>query len=102
MFKDREQSFEKKFQHDKEKEFKAIAIRNKLLGKWVASELGLSNEEAEVYCKQVIISDFEKPGDDDVIDKVMKDINLANLNISRDQIKSKLVIFYKQAIHEIK
>lgn len=40
--KDREDGFERKFAHDEELKFKAIARRNKLLGAWTAEKLGKS------------------------------------------------------------
>ena len=39
-FNDREKSFEKKFQHDQEVQFKVNARKNKLLGLWAAGLLG--------------------------------------------------------------
>ena len=66
-FNDREKGFENKFKHDQEATFKATARRNKLLGLWVAKELGLSGAAAEDYAKSVVVADMEKPGDDDVV-----------------------------------
>lgn len=73
-FDDREKGFEAKFKHDQEVQFKVTARRNKLLGLWAAKELGLSGDEAESYAKDVVVADFEKPGDDDVVEKVMGDL----------------------------
>ena len=58
-FDDRETSFENKFKHDKELEFKATARRNKLLGLWAANLLGIHGAEAETYAKTVIKADDE-------------------------------------------
>ena len=41
-FDKREEGFEKKFAHDEELRFKASARRNKTLGLWAASKLGLT------------------------------------------------------------
>jgi len=43
-FNDRKDSFEKKFAHDEELRFKAMARRNKRLGLWVAGLLGQIGE----------------------------------------------------------
>ena len=51
--------------------FKATARRNKLLGLWAAEKLGLSGDAAEPYAKEVVASDFEEAGDDDVVRKVL-------------------------------
>ena len=60
-FDKREEGFEKKFAHDEELKFKAMARRNKLLGLWAAAELGKSAEEAEAYAKEVVVADFDEP-----------------------------------------
>ena len=72
--KDRENAFENKFAHDAEMQFKAEARRNKLLGLWAAELLGKSGDEADAYAKEVILSDFEEAGDDDVLRKVAGDL----------------------------
>src|SRR5689334_3332991 len=69
-FKDREKGYESKWAHDEELRFKVYARRNKLLGQWAASQLGLSGAEAEQYARAVVSADFEKPGEDDVFEKV--------------------------------
>ena len=61
----REEGFEKKFAHDEELRFKAMARRNRLLGEWAAEKLGLSGDEAAAYAKTVVMADFEEPGDED-------------------------------------
>ena len=76
-FDDREKSFEKKFQHDQELQFKVNARKNKLLGLWAAQILGKTGADAETYAKEVVIADLEKPGDSDVIEKLVKDLTAA-------------------------
>ncbi len=73
-FDDRENAFENKFAHDAEMQFKAEARRNKLLGLWAAELLGKSGTDADDYAKEVIKSDFEEAGDEDVYRKVSGDL----------------------------
>jgi len=73
-FDDRENAFESKFAHDAEMQFKAEARRNKLLGLWAADLLGKSAEDAAAYARDVINSDFEEAGDEDVYRKVSGDL----------------------------
>jgi hypothetical protein len=72
--KDRENAFENKFAHDAEMQFKAEARRNKLLGLWAADLMGKSGDDAMAYAKEVITSDFEEAGDEDVFRKVHGDL----------------------------
>ncbi len=71
---DRQNAFENKFAHDAEMQFKADARRNKLLGLWAADLMGKSGADAEAYAKDVIKSDFEEAGDEDVFRKVAGDL----------------------------
>lgn len=73
-FDDRENAFETKFAHDAEMQFKADARRNKLLGLWVAELLGKTGDDAEAYAHQVVKSDFEEAGHEDVFRKVSGDL----------------------------
>ena len=73
-FDDRENAIENKFAHDAEMLFKAEARRNKLLGLWAADLLGKSADEAAEYAKEVIKSDFEEAGHEDVYRKVAGDL----------------------------
>ena len=38
---------------------------------------GQERTDAEGYAKEVVLADFEKPGDDDVIQKLVKDLAAA-------------------------
>ncbi|MFT4917299.1 MAG: hypothetical protein ACI85V_002461 [bacterium] len=72
--KDRENAFESKFAHDAEMQFKADARRNKLLGLWAADLIGKDGDAAAEYAREVIKSDFEEAGDEDVYRKVSGDL----------------------------
>ena len=73
-FDEREHAFEAKFAHDADMAFRAEARRNKLLGLWAAELMGITGEAAEAYAKQVVKSDFEEAGHEDVVRKVMGDL----------------------------
>jgi len=76
-FDEREKAFAQKFEHDQEIQFKVNARRNKLLGLWAAALMGKSGADAEAYAKEVVMADFEKPGDSDVMGKLVKDLAAA-------------------------
>ncbi|MGB0902723.1 DUF1476 domain-containing protein [Halocynthiibacter sp.] len=73
-FDERESAFENKFAHDAEMQFKAEARRNKLVGLWAADLLGKSDDDAAAYAAEVIKSDFEESGIEDVVRKVASDL----------------------------
>jgi hypothetical protein len=86
-FDDRQKGFEQKYKHDKELEFKINARRNKLLGLWAAKELGIPDGEADAYAKTVVLADFEKPGDDDVVQKVIGDFKQKGIEMSEHRVR---------------
>jgi hypothetical protein len=101
-FDKREEGFEKKFAHDEELRFKAIARRNKLLGLWVAEKMGLTGPAADAYAKEVVVADFEESGDDDVFRKVRKDLDTKGVALSDQDIRTTMTDLLGQAIDQIK
>lgn len=87
-FDDREKGFERKFALDQDQEFRAGARRNRLLGEWAAGLMGLEN--VEDYAKAVVKSDFEQPGDEDVLRKVFGDLKSSGIEISEGAVRSKM------------
>ena len=87
-FNDREKSFEKKFAHDEELQFKVSARKNKYLGQWASQISGYDQEKEKEYIQAVIKSDFEEAGDEDVFRKLKAD--LADHNISDEEIRKKM------------
>ena len=55
-------------------QFKAEARRNKLLGLWAAGLLGKTGDDASAYAAEVVKSDFEEAGEEDVYRKVSGDL----------------------------
>ena len=88
IFEDREKGFEQKFKHDQELEFKVRVRANKLLGLWVAGQLGLPPEEAEAYAKTVVEADLQRPGDDDVVEKVLADCAARKIDMTEHRLRS--------------
>lgn len=101
-FDDRENAFENKFAHDAEMQFKAEARRNKLLGLWAAELLGKSGDDAAEYAKEVVRSDFEEAGDEDVYRKVSGDLgDRADETTIRGKMKSLMVEAKDQIMNEV-
>ncbi|WP_417451190.1 DUF1476 domain-containing protein [Kordiimonas sp.] len=96
-FDGREKAFEDKFAHDEAMMFKARARRNRLLGEWLAAEFGLSGDEVKAYAASVVKADLEEEGDEDVIRKVMKDIEAKGVDISRHRVEKHLDELFVEA-----
>jgi hypothetical protein len=100
-FDDRKDAFEKKHAHDEELAFKTVARRNRLMGLWVAEQIGLKGAEADAYAKDVVAADLEEAGDDDVVRKIMADLALYKLDLSEHRIRVKLTELHDEARRQI-
>jgi len=90
MFDDRERAFEAQFAREQEMAFRIAARRNRLVGEWAASLMGLTKEETDAYAKAVVQADFEEAGDEDVIRKLLGDLILAGVEVDESQIRMAL------------
>ena len=86
-FDERTNSFEKKFQIDEELKFKVEAKANKHLGEWAAKVLGINTEERKQnYIQEVIKSDLQEAGQEDVFRKIKKDFQAASISMEDKEI----------------
>ncbi len=100
-FDKREDGFEAKFAHDEQLKFKATARRNKLLGLWAAELLGKTGEAADEYAAEVVKSDFEEAGDEDVFRKVRGDLDAAKVDVSDHIIRKRMEELLAEAVQQI-
>jgi hypothetical protein len=101
-FDKREEGFEKKFALDEELKFKATARRNRMLGAWAAEKLGLAGAEADAYAKEVVMAEFEEPGDHDVFNKIRKDFDAKGVAQSDHQIRRTMEELMTRAVSDLK
>lgn len=100
-FADREKGFEAKYKLDQEQEFRAESRRNRLFGLFVATKLGKQGAEAEAYAKEVVAADFQKPGHDDVIEKVKADLDKAGRSTGRAELEAEYLRLLGEARRQI-
>ena len=101
MFDDKKKGLDKKIDLDTQKRFKVTAIRNKSLGRWAAEQLGLEESKIDGYIDEVIMADFDEPGFEDVIKKILNDFKKAEINISYNEIKEILMKYENEAVTKI-
>ena len=90
-FDERGLSFEKKFLIDEELKFKIFARANKYLGAWAAKLLGIITEEKiQNYVQEVIKSDLQEAGQEDVFRKIKKDFQAASISIEETEIRNQI------------
>ena len=89
-FDKRKKEEEAKYKRDEDLRFKVTARRNKLLGLWAAEQMKITGADADAYAKQVVAADFEKPGDSDVVEKVLKDMNAKGVSIDEHRLRKEM------------
>jgi hypothetical protein len=87
-FDERERAFESKFAREQEMAFRVTARRNRLLGEWAASLMGLTPEESDAYAKAIVQAEFEEAGDEDVVRKLYGDLVSANVETDEATIRA--------------
>ena len=90
IYDERGKGFEKKFQMDEELQFKVAARSNKYLGEWVSVKLGKNEEEKKNYIQEIIKSDLEEAGQEDVFRKIKKDFQTASFAIEDSEIRDQM------------
>ena len=102
-FDEREKSFEKKFQIDEELKFKIFARANKYLGEWTAKVLDINNKEKiQNYIQEVIKSDLQEEGQEDVFQKIKKDFQKASISINDKEIRNAMETSLQNAKEDFK
>lgn len=89
-FSKREDAFENKFAFDAEKRFKVEARRNKLLAQWVGQRTKMTPQQIEQYAAELIQHDLKKPGDADVLEKVIADLKIRGVTISQADARAEM------------
>jgi hypothetical protein len=100
-FEEREKGFEAKFRVDQEVRFKVTARRNRLLGHWAAGRLGLTGAAADAYAKEVVTADLDRPGDDDVVEKVVGDLTAKGVATDTAAVRRELERFAATAKKQV-
>jgi hypothetical protein len=89
-FEEREKSYEAKWAHDEDLRFRALARRNKLLGRWAAETLGLAGAVAESYANALLAMEVKGAPDGDFVRKIHEDFAARNIAYSEHYIRRKM------------
>lgn len=95
------QAYEKTRRMADDLEFQVVVRRNKLLGYWASDRMNLAPEAAVAYARAVAASDFEEPGDADVVRKVLADLTGAGCWTSEEEVRLELIRLLERAREEV-
>ena len=96
-FDEREKSFEAKYKREQETLFRVTSRRNRLLGLWAAEIFGMPENQALDYAKEVVLSDFEEPGDEDVVRKLLGDFEGRGIEMDEDALRKEMIRLMDEA-----
>ena len=100
-FDDGKKSFEAKYKRDQETLFRITSRRNRLLGLWAAQQFGMPDNQALDYAKEGVLADFEEPGDDDVVRKVLADFSERGLEMDEEGLRKEMIRLMDEAGRQI-
>jgi hypothetical protein len=100
-FEDREKSYEAKWAHDEDLRFRTISRRNKLLGLWAATELGLSGAAAESYVNELLALEVRGARDQDIAHKLQEDFSARQIAVSEHLIHRRMNEFLAEAGEQV-
>lgn len=89
-FDNREQAFENKFAHEEKMAFALEARICKLFGLWAAEHLGMGEDDALSYARDVITANLEEAGFADILRKVRADFDEKGVDVSNHTMESEL------------
>ncbi|MDA8668664.1 DUF1476 domain-containing protein [Alphaproteobacteria bacterium] len=87
-FKDRERAFEAEQSQKEQSEFDKRNSRNKVFAEFILDHVG--QQDNQELLKEIILSDLEEPGDEDIIRKSLDVISKYNGSLSREDLLKKL------------
>jgi len=102
LFNEREQAFEQMFVHDEEARFRALAKRNRLLGQWAATQIGLSGDQADAYAKDIGRSLVAAVVDESLLARIQADFAAHGVEQSEEGIRQKMAALMAVALNEVR
>ena len=87
-FKDREKAFETEQSHKEQTEFDKRNSRNKIFAEYILDHIG--QQDNKELLKEIVLSDLEEPGDEDIIRKSLEVLDQHNGTLTRDDLLKKL------------
>lgn len=85
---------------EEETRHSAIARRNVLAALWAGRLMSLNGDVLTSYAAQVHFSDFAVPGDDDIVGRLVFDLEAAGLAVAPGTVRDLLAACHRQALHE--
>ena len=101
-FDERERAFENLFAHEEELRFLAVALRNRLLARWAAEQIGLRGESFHEYVRSFARRAVRPESEQALIDQVRSDFIAESVESSDSAIRNALVLATVDAARRVR
>lgn len=96
-FNERENTFEAKYAHDAELQFKTTSRAVRLFAAWVAEQMGMTGDNVKMYADRMVAFDLKEEGINDVLTKAKADFAEAGMEYPLPTLEARFADFMKQA-----
>jgi hypothetical protein len=87
---ERERGEGRNFAEEQAREFKAEALRNRLLGLWAGGLMGLEDPHLQDYADAVVRTELAHGDGEAILRKISRDLSGSGLKVSEDQVRGKM------------
>lgn len=101
LFENREKGFEQMFAQNEAARFRALARRNRALGRWAIEQLGLTGDEAKSYLEGIGGTSAMAVADENLVDRIYAEFQAKGVVGSKAQIRNKLSELMAIAIQQV-
>ena len=102
MFDERERAFENLFAHEEELRFLALVVRNRLLARWAAEQIGLRGVSFHAYVRSFVDRAVRPESEQALIDQVRADFIAEGVETADDRIRAALVLATADAARRVR
>lgn len=95
IIEDREEALEKEYITKLERPFHVRARRDRMLARWAAELIGRT--DFDVYFEEIISANLLEPSDEEVIRKIVDDMQYADVAIDADAVREKMMQLQQEA-----
>ena len=100
-FEEREKGFEAKYYRDQELRFRVLQRRNRLLGLWLAEQIGIPAADAEAYARELVDAHAADPTEEGIRERVATDLSRHEVVLSDHRLDKRMAMLMELAWTEV-
>lgn len=101
IFEERERAMEQAFINAEEARYRALALRNRMIGEWAAERLGLKGSEYEAYVDEIASSTTAAKMDEPLVAKIRTDLTSHGIANADAQVRAKMTELLTEATQRL-